>query len=101
VARTTQSRQQAIGTEFNISAHQLGIHANKFHRKGVLDKLLFDFDSVANNLRDTLNGELVEKFAVEEAGKVTVESFVSGDELVGKAKARHETTLLEPKDGTE
>jgi hypothetical protein len=37
----------------------------------------------------------------EETGKVGVETLVSGDELVGECKSGHESSLLEPEDGSE
>lgn len=39
--------------------------------------------------------------AVEEAGKVSVEALVAGDELVGEGEPRHEQPLLQPEDGAE
>jgi hypothetical protein len=35
------------------------------------------------------------------ACEIGVKSFVPGDELVGEGEARHEATLLQPKDCTE
>lgn len=35
-----------------------------------------------------------------DAGKVTVESFIPGDELIGEGKAWHQSTFLQPEDGS-
>lgn len=45
--------------------------------------------------------ELVVEEGVEKTGKVSVESFVSGDELIGEGKTGHEAALFQPVDGAE
>lgn len=37
----------------------------------------------------------------EQTGEVSVETLVTRDELVGEGEARHQTTLLQPEDGSE
>ena len=41
------------------------------------------------------------KHAVQQAGEVSVQALISGDELIGKSQPRHEASLLEPEDGAE
>lgn len=36
----------------------------------------------------------------EKAGKISMETLVTRDELVGESEARHETTFLQPEDGS-
>lgn len=46
-------------------------------------------------------GEFVVEMLVEQACEVSVHTFISADELVGKSKAWHHSSFLEPKDRTE
>jgi len=101
VTGTAEGDQEAIGAELNVLAHELAIHANEFDGQRVGDKDLFNVDSVSDDLRDALLGQLVDEFVVDHAGKVAVESLVAADELVGETKTGHESTLLEPEDCAE
>ncbi len=45
------------------------------------------------------SGKAVEQFGVEEACEVAVEAFVSTDQFIAKAEARHESSLFKPEYG--
>ena len=99
VLGAVQSLQETVGAEFNVLAHETRIHANQFNGESVLNKFLFNLDGIANDFGDTFGGQLVDQLGVQEAGKVAVQAFVTGDQLIGEAKTGHETTLLEPENG--
>jgi hypothetical protein len=63
----------------------------------VARKLLLDHDCLTDDQGDTLVRALGVQ-QVEEVGEVTVKTLIACNELVGESEARHETTLLEPKD---
>lgn len=62
------------------------------------DYLLFNSHSINNDSADSFRGRLGLQLRVEKTGKVTMESFVSADQLVGESQAWHQSTLLYPKD---
>ena len=62
---------------------------------------MLDSDSLGDDLADESSRGLVLEVRVEEAGEVGVHTLVTRDELVGEGKTGHETTLLEPEDGSE
>lgn len=62
---------------------------------------LFDVHRVANDLRYSLDGQLVDQLSEQQAGEVGVQALVAADELVREAQPRHEPSLLEPEDGAE
>jgi hypothetical protein len=96
-----ERHEQAVGHEFNVLAHEIPVHADERDREGVADELALDVDSVGDDLADAGLVELVAEKLVEEAGEITVEALIAGDELVGEGEARHEPALLEPEDGAE
>eukprot|EP00438_Fugacium_kawagutii_P012791 Skav211671 [mRNA] locus=scaffold216:105387:106229:- [translate_table: standard] len=49
---------------------------------------------------DNLFWQLVLEHSIEQASKVSMETFIARNELVGKGQTRHETSLLQPEDGT-
>ena len=75
--------------------------SDEFNRKGINDKLHFDVDCAVDDLNDTCFGKAVEQFGVEEACEVAVKAFVTTDEFIAKAKARHEFSLFKPEYGAQ
>ena len=65
---------------------------NEFH---------FNVDRTADDVDDMCCRKAVDQFGVEEACKAAVESFITADQLVAEAEARHEPMLFEPEYGTE
>ena len=65
------------------------------------NKLLLNVDRVANNFDNAMVGKAVDQFAVDEACEVAVEPFVTDDEFVAEAEARHKSAFFEPEHGTE
>lgn len=63
------------------------VHSNKLHRQGVGDELLLDGHRVLDDCLDPLLRAFDLAFGIQEAGKVAVQAFIPGDELVGESKA--------------
>lgn len=101
VLGVAESKEQTVGDELNVLAHESGVHAEKSARKRVAEELLLNLDSFGDDSLDSsLAGAVVEE-REEQAGKVGVHTLVTRDELVGEGKTGHETTLLQPEDGGE
>ncbi len=93
--------EEAVGDVFNVLAHKRGVHANEADRERLGDELFFNGYCGFHYRECFRGGEFVIEFGVEEAGGVGVEAFITANELVGYAEARHEAALLEPEDGAE
>jgi hypothetical protein len=101
VLLTTQGNQKTISNEFNVLAHEDGVHANEGTRQSITQELLFNFNSFHDDHLDTLSARLVAEKREEKTGEVSVQAFITRDKFVGEGQARHQTTLLEPEDGGE
>lgn len=66
--------KETVGAELNVLAHHGGVHADELYGEGVGDELLLDGDSVADDVLDSLVGELVHEVAVHHACEVAVEA---------------------------
>ena len=97
----TQSDEETIGDEFNVLAHELGVHANEGDGQGFGQEFLLQSDCVGDDVSNAVGRGGMAKVGEEQAGKVGVEAFVSGDQLVAEGEAGHQATLLEPEDGGE
>ena len=62
---------------------------------------LLDLDGIGDNFDNAALGHLVHQLGIQEAGEVTMQPLVAGDELVREAQAGHEAALLESEDGAE
>lgn len=62
---------------------------------------MLDAYSLGDDVLDGLLAWAVSKVGEEEAGEVSVETLITGDELVREGQASHESTLLEPENGGE
>lgn len=96
-----ESDQQTISDELDVLLHQVGVHAQEGARQSLGQELLLDLDSIDDNILNHLLAGAVLQVRVQKAGKVGVETLITGDELVGEGQTGHETTLLEPEDGGE
>lgn len=94
-----ESDEQTIGNKLNVLLHQCGVHAQQSTGKSLGQELLLDSDSISDDFTDNLLAGAVLQVRVEQASKVSVQTLVTRDELVGKGQTRHETSLLEPEDG--
>lgn len=75
-------------------AHQCRIHANQPDGERIAQKLLLNHDSFPHDRLYSLHWRPTFEMGEEKASKVGVKSLVAGDELVGEAKARHESSLF-------
>lgn len=48
---------------------------------------------------DSPNAELIDEQRVKKAGKITMKTLITRDELVRESKTGHEAALLKPEDG--
>jgi len=101
VLLATQGDQKTVSNEFNVLAHEDGVHANESNRQSITQELLFNLNSFHDDHLDALLARLVAEETEEKAGKVSVQTFITRDKFVGEGQARHKTTLLEPEDGGE
>jgi len=97
----SESEEKSIGDKLDILFHELGIDAQQRAWKTVSQETLFDSDCFRDDVLNDLFAGSFAEVTEEETCKVRVETFVSGDEFVGKGQAGHETTFLEPEDGGE
>ncbi|QIM55173.1 hypothetical protein [Cyprinid herpesvirus 2] len=89
-----------VGHILNVLAHESVVHAQQRHGQRLCQKLLLDLHSLFDDTVDGLLRRFVEQVArVEQAGKISVETLVPADELVGKVQPGHGPLLLEPEDG--
>mmetsp|Transcript_8733 Transcript_8733/g.13966 ORF Transcript_8733/g.13966 Transcript_8733/m.13966 type:complete len:277 (-) Transcript_8733:444-1274(-) len=99
MTRASQGYQQAVGTELNVLLHQSRVHADQLDGKSISNEFLLNVHGMCDNLHNAVNGKFVLQLAVQEASKVTVQSFITRDKFVRKGQSWHQATLLEPKDG--
>lgn len=96
-----ERKKQPVGDELNVLLHQVGVHAEQRTGKCLGQELLLNANSLGNDVLDGLLAWAVFKVREEEAGEVSVETLVAGNELVREGKASHEATLLKPENGRE
>ena len=84
-----------------VVTHCGQVHPNEFNGEGINNKFYFDVDCTADDVGDACSKKAVDYFGVEEACKVAVESFVTADQFVAEAEARHGSALFEPEYGAE
>lgn len=94
-----ESDKQTVGNKLDVLLHQVGVHAEQGAGESLGQELLLNSDSISDDVTDHLLAGTVLEVRVQQAGKVGVQTLVTRDELVGKGQTRHETSLLEPKDG--
>ena len=95
-----ECKEQAIGDELDVLVHEVGVHAEQCTRQGVGQELLLDGHCFDDDALDQRLVGLVLEMREEEAGEVGVHALVTGDEFVGEGEAGHQSTLLQPEDGS-
>ena len=95
-----KSNEQTVGNELDVLAHELGIHADEGDGESIGQELLFNDDGLPDNLLHELGVGPPPEMTEQEAGKVGVHTLVTADQLVGEGETGHETTLLQPEDGS-
>ena len=93
--------EQPVSAELDVLGHECGVHADERDGQCVSDEVDFDAHSLFYNFEYSFIGKFALQFAVQEAGKVAVHAFISGDEFIGSAESGHETSFFEPEDGAE
>lgn len=101
VLLVAEGEEKTISDELNVLLHEVGVHAEESTWKGISEELLLDGNSLGDDVLNGLLAWAMLEVGEEKAGKVGVETLVTGDELVGEGKTGHETTLLEPEDRCE
>lgn len=92
----TKSDKETISDELNVLLHEVRVHAEEGTWKSLSEELLFNGDGISDDILDHLLAGTALEVRVEEAGKVSVKTLVTRDELIREGQTRHETTLLEP-----
>ena len=102
VSLVAKGNQDSVGAELDVVTHHGRVHSNEFDGESINNKFHFDVDRAADDSGDACCRKVVDQFGVEEACKiaVAVESFVTADQFVAEAEARHESALFEPEYGT-
>src|SRR5688572_20370076 len=62
-------------------------------------EFLLDSDRFGDDRLDKIRMRTALEVTEKQTGEVGVHSLVTADELVGKGKTRHQTSLLKPEDG--
>jgi hypothetical protein len=97
----TESDKQSVSDELNVLLHEVGVHAEQSTGESLSEEFLFNGNSISDDVLDHLLASTSLEVRVKEAGKVSVQTLVTRDKLVGESQARHESTLLEPEDRSE
>ena len=101
VLLVAKSHEQAVSDKLDVLAHEGGVHAEKTTRKSISQELLLNADGLNDDVLDNLGFRAVVEVREEQTGEVSVETLVTGDKLVGEGETGHQTTLLQPEDGSE
>lgn len=101
VLLVTEGNQKTVSDELDVLAHQLGVHAEQGNRESISQELLLDADGLDDDVLNHLLAGAVVQVREKQTSKVSVETLITGDELVGEGQTGHEATLLEPEDGGE
>ena len=96
-----KSNEQTVGNELNILAHELGVHADEGDREGITQELLFNDDGLLDDPLHELGVGSPPEMTEQEASEVRVHTLVTTNQLVGEGKTGHESTFLQPEDGSE
>ena len=97
----SQSDQEAVSDELDVLFHKLCVNSQQWTGKALGQESLFNCDGFCDDVLDDLLAGAFAEMTEEETGKIGVQTFVSGDEFVGKGQSGHETAFLEPEDGRE
>ena len=101
VLLVAKGNQELVSAELDVVTHHGRVHPNEFDGESINNKFHFDVDRAADDAGDACCRKAIDQFGVEEACKVAVESFVTADQFIAEAEARHESALFEPEYGAE
>lgn len=93
--------KETVSDELDVLLHEVRVHAEQGAGKSLGEELLLNGDGIADDVLDELLAGSVVEVREQKAGKVGVETLITGDELVGEGETRHEAALLEPEYGGE
>ena len=82
-------------------AHEVVVHSDEVDGQSVGEELFLDLDGLRDDLGDGIGVRSSLEVREQETGEIGVKTLITGDELVGEGQSRHETSLLEPEDGSE
>jgi len=100
VLLVAKSHEKSVSDELDVLAHELGVHSKQVDGESLRQELLLDRDSVGDDvLHDLLAGAVVE-VGEQQASEVGVQTLITRDQLVGEGETWHQTTLLQPEDGS-
>ena len=115
---TLQLHQQPVRHELDVLHHEICVHpcniltirnfpggstkqTYQTDWQSFGEKLALDVHGVSDDLVNPLSAGLVDQVTVHQAGKVSVETFIPGDQFVAEGETRHQTSLLQPENGSE
>ena len=96
-----QLGQEAVSHELDVLGHQIGVHPDEVHGQCLGDELDLNVHGLGDDAANDVLAGAAQQLVVKQASEVAVQTFVSGDELVGEGQTGHQTSLLEPEDGAE
>merc|ERR1719509_200307 len=97
---TVQLHQEPVRHKHDVLDHQLIVHSNQGHGKSFSQELTLNVHSILDNLQHSLLSWFVDQMFEEKTSKVSVKSFISGDQLIGERESGHQTSLLQPENGS-
>lgn len=71
--------KEAVCNKADVLVHKSRIHTDQLNGQRLCDEMVFNLDSLIDDLKDALVCELVVQVLVNEAGEVCVHAFVTGD----------------------
>ena len=92
--------EETVGNKLDVLAHELGVHTDERNGESISQELLFNDDSLFDDLLQELGVGSPPEVTEQEASEVGVHTLVTADQFVGEGKPWHETTLLQPEDGS-
>lgn len=93
-----QCDQETVGNELDVLGHELGVHTEQGDGESFCQELLLNSDGLDDDVLDHLLAGAVVQVREQQASKVSVETLVTRDQLVGEGQTGHQTTLLQPED---
>ncbi len=94
VSLSAEGNQELVGAELDVVAHHGQVQPNELDKEGIDNEFHFNVNCTADDVDDACFRKTVDQFGIEEAHEVAVEPFITTDEFVAKAEARHESALF-------
>ena len=91
--------QEAVGHELDILLHQSRVHTEQRAGERVRQEFLLDGHGLCDYVLDSLLARAVLEMGEEQASKISMKTFVTGNKLVREGEAGHQSSLFEPEDG--